>query len=961
MQPTDSSKFTEKAWDAIVKAQDVARRFKHQQLEVEHVMISLLEQGELAVSVLEKAAIDPEKVVQQLELFANRQPKVRDSDQLYLGRGLDILLDKAEAARQNLEDKFISVEHLLIAFAEDDRVGRRIMRSLNTDVSKIQAAIKSVRGNQKVVDQNPEAQYEALDKYGRDLTEAARSGKIDPVIGRDEEIRRVIQVLSRRTKNNPVLIGEPGVGKTAIAEALAQRIVNGDVPDSLKNRQLISLDMGALIAGAKYRGEFEDRLRSVLREVTSSGGQIVLFIDELHTVVGSGAGQGTMDAGNLLKPMLARGELRCIGATTLDEYRKHIEKDAALERRFQQVLVGQPSVEDAISILRGLKERYEVHHGVQIADSALVAAATLSDRYISDRFLPDKAIDLVDEAAAKLKMEITSKPVELEDIDRRVMQLEMEKLSIEAEGSSPIAAGLYRDSQERLVRIKAEIATLRKKQERLNSRWQNEKEILGAINALKEEEDQLRLQIEQAERKYDLNTAAQLKYGRLETVQREREEKEASLLDIQSHGLALLREQVTEADIAEIVAKWTGIPVNRLMESERQKLLHLEDYLHQRVIGQEDAVEAVSAAIRRARAGMKDLGRPIGSFLFMGPTGVGKTELARALAEALFDTDEALIRLDMSEYMEKHSVSRLIGAPPGYVGYEEGGQLSEAVRRHAYSVVLFDEVEKAHPDVFNILLQVLDDGRITDSQGRPVDFRNTVIVMTSNIGSDRILNLPAATAAQPYSETRKKLQELLKTNCRGYLDREELDPTIQAALDVIDAAINNQDQDPDEPDAANGKTAAREALQAQAEQKADQDRFEAIRAQVMDALRSHFRPEFLNRIDDVILFHPLNRGELRQIVKIQLQRIHKLLADQKITLELSIAAQNHLADAGYDPVYGARPLKRVLQRELENPIATKILEGSFTEGSTITVDVEDGRLQFLEEIQLVAELQSAAD
>lgn len=868
MQPTDSDKFTEKAWEAIVKAQDVARRFKQQHLEVEHVILSLLNQDGLASSILRKAGVDPARITQQLETFAQRQPKV-SVDQLYLGQGLDFMLDKAEAARQRFEDRFISVEHLLLGFAEDDRVGRRLCKMVSLEVPQIETAIRAVRGSQKVTDQNPEARYEALEKYGRDLTEEAKGGKLDPVIGRDEEIRRVIQVLSRRTKNNPVLIGEPGVGKTAIAEALAQRIINGDVPESLKNRQLISLDMGALIAGAKYRGEFEDRLRAVLREVTESDGQIVLFIDELHTVVGAGASQGTMDAGNLLKPMLARGELRCIGATTLDEYRKHIEKDAALERRFQQVYVDQPNVEDAISILRGLKERYEVHHGVKIADSALVAAATLSSRYISDRFLPDKAIDLVDEAAAKLKMEITSKPVELEDIDRRVMQLEMEKLSLEGEGQSPGINSAYRASQERLKRIEQEIVGLREKQETLNSQWQNEKQTLEAINTLKEKEDHLRVQIEQAERAYDLNKAAQLKYGELEKVQRERESKEAMLLDIQARGAALLREQVTEADIAEIVAKWTGIPVNRLLESERQKLIHLEDYLHQRVIGQDEAVSAVAAAIRRARAGMKDPGRPIGSFLFMGPTGVGKTELARALAQALFDTDEALIRLDMSEYMEKHSVSRLVGAPPGYVGYEEGGQLSEAIRRHPYSVLLLDEVEKAHPDVFNILLQVLDDGRITDSQGRAVDFRNTVIVMTSNIGSDHILDVSG-----------------------------------------------------------------------------DDSRYEEMRKRVMDALRSHFRPEFLNRVDDLILFHPLNRGELRQIVKIQVQRIHRLLADQKITLDLSVPAQNYIADAGYDPVYGARPLKRAIQRELENPIAMQILDGTFGEGSVIKVDLVDGALTF---------------
>jgi ATP-dependent Clp protease ATP-binding subunit ClpB len=756
-----------------------------------------------------------------------------------------------------------------MGFAEDERIGRRLLKPVNLEAKQLETVIKTVRGSQKVTDQSPESRYAALEKYGQDLTEQAKSGKLDPVIGRDDEIRRVVQVLSRRTKNNPVLIGEPGVGKTAIAEGLAQRIINGDVPESLKNRKLISLDMGSLIAGAKYRGEFEDRLRAVLREVMDSDGQIVLFIDELHTVVGTGASQGTMDAGNLLKPMLARGELRCIGATTLDEYRKYIEKDAALERRFQQVVVNQPSVEDTISILRGLKDRYETHHGgVKITDAALVAAATLSDRYIADRFLPDKAIDLIDEAAAKLRMEITSKPVELEAIDRRLMQLEMEKLSLENEGQRAIAGG-YRTSRERLTRIEQEITELSEKQQQLSGQWQTEKEALEGIKALKMEEDQLRVQIEQAERAYDLNKAAQLKYGRLESVQRDREAKEAQLLEIQSRGSGLLREQVTEADIAEIVAKWTGIPVNRLLESERQKLLQLESYLHQRVVGQDEAVESVSSAIRRARAGMKDPGRPIGSFLFMGPTGVGKTELARALAQSLFDTDDALVRLDMSEYMEKHSVSRLVGAPPGYVGYEEGGQLSEAVRRHPYSLVLLDEVEKAHPDVFNILLQVLDDGRITDSQGRLVDFRNTVIVMTSNIGSDHILDVSG-----------------------------------------------------------------------------DDSKYEEMRTRVLQALRSHFRPEFLNRVDDIILFHPLNITELRQIVGIQIKRIQKLLSDQKITLELTEAAQNYIADTGYDPVYGARPLKRAIQRELENPIANKILESAFVEGDTLTIDYQSGNLTF---------------
>ena len=872
MQPTDPDKFTEKAWDAIVEAQDVARRFKHQYLEVEHVIVAMLDQEEdgLPHAILSKAKLDPDLLLEELETFAQRQARVRTTadNNLYLGQSLDRMLDKAELARKNLKDKFISVEHLLLGFQEDERIGRRLLRGFNVEAPELMAAIRAVRGVQKVTDQNPESQYQALERYGRDLTEEARQGKLDPVIGRDEEIRRVIQVLSRRSKNNPILIGEPGVGKTAIAEALAQRIVHGDVPESLKNRQLISLDIGGLIAGAKYRGEFEDRLRSVLREVTESSGQVVLFIDELHTVVGTGAGsQGTMDAGNLLKPMLARGELRCIGASTLDEYRKHIEKDAALERRFQQVYVDQPSVEDAISILRGLKERYEVHHGVKIADSALVAAATLSDRYISDRFLPDKAIDLVDEAAAKLKMENTSKPGELEIIDRRLMQLEMEKLSLEAEDASPSIA--YKTSQERLARIQEEITELSHKQQTLSQQWEIEKQTMKAISELTEEEDQLRSQIDQAERAYDLNKAAQLKYGKLETVQRDREAMEARLIEVQEKGITLLREQVTEADIAEIVAKWTGIPVNRLLESERQKLLKLEAHLHQRVIGQEEAVAAVAASIRRARAGMNDPGRPLGSFLFMGPTGVGKTELARALAEFLFDTEDALIRIDMSEYMEKHAVSRLVGAPPGYVGYEEGGQLSEAVRRHPYSVVLLDEVEKAHPDVFNILLQVLDDGRITDSQGHRVDFRNTVVIMTSNIGSEHILDIAG-----------------------------------------------------------------------------DDSRYEEIRKRVLQALRKKFRPEFLNRIDDLILFHPLSKKELGQIVALQVRRVQQRLAEQKIALMVSKAALVYVAQQGYDPVYGARPLKRAIQRELENPIATKILETTFVEGSSIRVDLLDGRLVF---------------
>ncbi|MGI8499593.1 MAG: ATP-dependent chaperone ClpB [Hassallia sp.] len=865
MQPTDPNKFTDKAWEAIVKSQDVVRAYQQQQLDVEHLIIALLEEPTgLATRILGRCEVDPFRLQQQVEAFTQRQPKVGKNEQLYLGRNLDMMLDRAEEARVRMKDSFISVEHMLLGFVDDDRIGRKMLKAFDLDSSKLEATIKTVRGSQKVTDQAPESRYEALQKFGRDLTEQAKAGRLDPVIGRDDEIRRVIQVLSRRSKNNPVLIGEPGVGKTAIAEALAQRMVNGDVPESLKNRQLISLDMGSLIAGAKYRGEFEDRLKAVLREVTESNGQIVLFIDELHTVVGTGSNQqGAMDAGNLLKPMLARGELRCIGATTLDEYRKYIEKDAALERRFQQVFVDQPSVENTISILRGLKERYEVHHNVKISDSALVAAATLSARYISDRFLPDKAIDLVDEAAAQLKMEITSKPAELETIDRRLMQLEMEKLSLAGEEKGTP------QTKERLQRIEQEIANLTEKQHDFNEQWQGEKQLLEAISALKKQEEALRVQIEQAERAYDLNKAAKLKYDDLERVQRDLEVKEAQLLETQNQGTTLLREQVTEADIAEIVAKWTGIPVNRLLESERQKLLQLESHLHERVIGQEEAVEAVSAAIRRARAGMKDPGRPIGSFLFMGPTGVGKTELARALAQFLFDSADALVRLDMSEYMEKHSVSRLVGAPPGYVGYEEGGQLSEAIRRRPYSVVLLDEVEKAHPDVFNILLQVLDDGRITDSQGRLVDFRNTVIVMTSNIGSEYILDM---------SE--------------------------------------------------------------------DDSKYDMMQKRVTEALRSHFRPEFLNRVDDIILFHTLSRAEMRHIVKIQLKRVQNLLSDQKISLEISQAACDRLVEIGYDPIYGARPIKRAIQREVENAIATKLLENTFISGDTILIDKGDNGLTF---------------
>ncbi|NET47954.1 MAG: AAA domain-containing protein [Merismopedia sp. SIO2A8] len=895
MQPTDPSKFTDDAWDTIVNSQDVTRRFRQQQLEVEHVAIALLElPSGLPIKMLEQADVSAEALRQQLETYAQRQQARRmEGDQLYLGRSLDVMLDRADEARHAWQDDCISIGHLLMGFVRDDRIGRRLFRGMNGDRKRLEAAIQMIQRAEEVAGQLPpstesgqstsgsthasakskakgkkeEEDVNPLERFGRDLTLQAAEGKLDPVIGRDEEIRRVVRVLSRRQKNNPVLIGEPGVGKTAIAEGLAQRIINGEVPESLKKRSLISLDMGSLVAGAKYRGEFEERLRSVLKAVTESGGQVVLFIDELHTVVGTGAGQSNMDASNLLKPMLARGELRCIGATTTDEYRKHIEKDPPLERRFQSVMIEQPSVEDTISILRGLKERYEAHHEVQITDAALVAAARLSDRYITDRFLPDKAIDLIDEAAATLRAENTSKPEELENVERRLIQLEMEKRSLTGEDGT--TGSTFSTAKETLTQIEQEIAALQKDKDSLDAQFQSERTVMDDIAALRKEETQLNHQIEQAERELDLNRAAQLKYGQLETVKRQREEKEAEILKLQTQDSSLLREQVLEDDIAEIVAKWTGIPVNRLMKSERQKLLQLESVLHEKVIGQSEAVAAVAAAIRRARAGMKDPGRPIGSFFFMGPTGVGKTELARALADSLFDSGDALVRIDMSEYMEKHAVARLVGAPPGYVGYEAGGQLSEAIRRRPYSVLLFDEVEKAHPDVFNILLQVLDDGRITDSQGREVDFRNTVIVMTSNIGSEHILDVSG-----------------------------------------------------------------------------DDSRYEEMRSLVMTALRSHFRPEFLNRVDDLILFHPLKMEELRQIVGIQLQRIRHLLADQKLDVDITPEAQNFIAEAGYDPVYGARPLKRAIQREIENPLATKILEDFFHEGDTVLITAGDNCLTF---------------
>ena len=851
-------RFTLKSQEAVQAAQETASKLHHQQIEVEHLLSALLEQTDgVVLPVLKKLGADPSRVKADVGNALNNLPKVEGLVQTYLSPRLNKLFERAEQEAERLKDEYISAEHLLIAAADGDGAARDLLTRHGVTKDKIFAVLVDIRGSQRVTDQNPEDKYQALTRYGRDLTDLARRGKLDPVIGRDEEIRRVVQVLSRRTKNNPVLIGEPGVGKTAIAEGLAQRIISGDVPEGLKNKRVVALDMGALIAGAKYRGEFEDRLKAVLKEVTEASGEVVLFIDELHTVVGAGAAEGAMDASNMLKPALARGELRCVGATTLNEYRKHIEKDPALERRFQPVLVREPSVEDTVSILRGLKERYEVHHGVKIKDSALVSAAVLSHRYIADRFLPDKAIDLIDEAASRLRMEIDSMPTELDEVERRIRQLEIEREAVKKEQDKA--------SKERLTKIEKEIAELSEKRSGLRAQWQAEKEGIQKIRTVKKQIEQVKIDADKAERDGDLGRAAELRYGKLLELQKQLDADSAKLAVVQSQQ-KILKEEVDEEDVAEIVSKWTGVPVSRMLEGEVQKLLHMEERLRRRVVGQDEAISAVSDAVRRARAGIQDPNRPIGSFIFLGPTGVGKTELARALAEFLFDDEQAMVRIDMSEYQERHTVSRLIGAPPGYVGYEEGGQLTEAVRRRPYAVVLFDEIEKAHPEVFNVLLQLLDDGRLTDGQGRTVDFKNTVVIMTSNIGSQYI-----------------------------------------------------QDLQNDE---------------------------EEMRRRVTEAMRQHFRPEFLNRVDEIVIFHTLDADMLKQIVSIQIGLVQKRLADKKIEIELTDGAKELLAEEGFDLVYGARPLKRVVQRDVLNPLASKILAGEVKEGSKVIVDRQDRRLVF---------------